>query len=220
VLDKRLKKEEVNLIQEKAPQYMRELIKHKKAIIILDPTWYSIKEGLGIKDIEKKEQQLLDLLKERGGLTNDEKDYYKVKNNLMQQVLAVSQTINENNINSLNLKKYTAELEKLQEGILNVNEKLENIELRLEELDELIENKNLEIMGEVVGRGYVFLEESRLQKQTLEKEIEEMRAALIKKAEEKKKCDSRFVEVYNYLHKIVGYKYVDVIDGKLQKELE
>ncbi len=47
---------------------------------------------------------------------------------------------------------------------------------------------------------------------TLDQEIQYLRNELLQKTSQKKVCDKKYTELYQYLHNIVGYEYVNKMD--------
>lgn len=190
------------------------LATNKLPIVILDNSWYAIKPFVQTPNLLKKEQFLLEYLKEQGTLTNKLKEDQVVKQNLMREVLYASQQLNE-----IGDESKLKELDKLQQGILKLNDELGKAEERLERLEEFIDITNREILEEAVAIGYEQMEECRGMSQKLEKEIDDLRASVVQKVEEKKKYDEGANNLYQYLHNIVGYKGIDKVD-KVLKNVE
>ncbi|MGL6173128.1 MAG: hypothetical protein ACRC1P_00755 [Cellulosilyticaceae bacterium] len=192
-------------------KYIKDLIDSKKVpLIILEPLWYEMKEIIKMDQVEEYERTLNELLKERAKLTTETLEYEKAKHNLLGKVLEISQAIQEEK----NTYK-TSELEKVRQSILKSNEILGNNEERLKELEILIQEHNKALVKEIVSHSYFEMEKYRKQKESLEEEIEQLRQQVLIKTEQKKKCDKEFGVVYNCLHKIIGFKYIDEVDKKL-----
>lgn len=197
--------------RDKDLEQIRKLLESKKLpIVVLDHLWYQMRDTLSQTDISEKEKTLKELLKEQGKLVTDIKEYTVVKQNLLQQVLLLSQEINEKG----NSEK-VAELDKTSHGILKINETIEALENRALEVGDLIEETNKQLVESVVLDAYGSMEEYKQKKNTLEEEIDGLRKLLVEKTEEKKKYDQAISGIYNYLHKIIGYQYLDKVDRKL-----
>ncbi|MGL4737765.1 MAG: hypothetical protein ACRCW2_09965 [Cellulosilyticaceae bacterium] len=204
-------KAQVNQVTAQELIQIKQLLASKKLpIVVLDSMWYEIRGVLSHIDVSGQENELKELLKEQGKLTTDLKEYSVVKQNLLQQVLVISQEVNEKG-NTSKLE----ELDKTSQAILKLNETIEAQEKRALEVGDAIEKINHELIEKVVIDAYGSMEGYKVQKNTLEVEIDRLRKAVVEKTEEKKKCDESINGIYNYLHKMIGYQYLDKMDRKL-----
>ena len=160
--------------------------------------------------IDEKEKLLQELLKEQARLNTDYKEYNKVKQNFLKQILALS-----GEVQGEDGDKKIEELNKLHQSTLEVNNRLENIETRLEEVDEQVQVTNKELIGEMVAVGYEYIDIHRQKEIKLESEIEALRAEMLKKTNEKKQSEKFLKDIYNYLHNIVGQQQIEIIDKTL-----
>lgn len=196
---------------EKRKLYIRAMMEEKKIpIVVIDPLWYSMKEHITTATIRENEKKLNELMKEQGKLNTDTIEYDKVKKNLLKKILEVSQEVNDQgDTTRLN------ELETLQQSIAKTNENLEAMEERLQEVEKLIEQTNRSVVEEAMALAYTYMSKYKQKKKTLEDEIDYLRQQVILKTEEKKNYDKQYSVLYNYLHKVIGYKYIDQMDKKL-----
>lgn len=215
----KLKKFKINQKTEKdkisvQTNYIKELLQGEKLpLIILDGFWYEIKDFVQTDQIIAEEEKLGQLIKEKGRLTTESLKYDKAKQNLVFKVLEISEEIQcDQN------EKKLQELEKSRQAILEINKIIEQNEKRLDELEILIETTNRKIVEEVVIQSYGQIEEYRKRKESLEREIDELRNQVVIKTEEKKTYDKQFGSLYNYLHKIIGYQYINKVDKQLGEE--
>jgi len=124
-----------------------EMLRHSRVpILILDKVWHNIfppeKKTKTIRDLEER---LGNLLKQQGQLNNDLKDYLKLKKKLMDGILELT-TEAFNNENEAAKK----EMEKNQKYILEINEKIEEIQNRLATIPEEIQEVNGKLLEESV----------------------------------------------------------------------
>lgn len=191
--------------------YINTVLENRKLpIVLLDPLWYTVKEQIKSKVIDEKEKLLQELLKEQARLNTDYKEYNKVKQNFLKQILALS-----GEVQGEDGDKKIEELNKLHQSTLEVNNRLENIETRLEEVDEQVQVTNKELIGEMVAVGYEYIDIHRQKEMKLESEIEALRAEMLKKTNEKKQSEKFLKDIYNYLHNIVGQQQIEIIDKTL-----
>ncbi len=191
--------------------YIAEVLGNKKLpIVLVDPLWHTVKEHIKSKVIDEKEKQLQELLKEQARLNTDYKEYNKVKQNFLKQVLTVS-----GEVESGDGDKKIEELNKLHQSILEVNNRLEDIEKRLEEIEATIQSTNQALIEEMVAVGYEYIDIHREKEIRLEAEIQELREEMLKKTNEKKQSEKFLKDIYNYLHNIVGQQQIEIIDKTL-----
>ncbi|WP_054741806.1 hypothetical protein [Cellulosilyticum ruminicola] len=191
--------------------YVREVLENKKLpIVLLDPLWYTVKEQIKSNIITENEKKLQGLLKEQARLNTDYKEYVKVKQNFLKQILDLSGQVQDENST-----KKIEELNKLHQSTLEVNNRLEEIEKRLEEVDEEVIATNNALVEEMVAVGYEYIELHRLKEIKLEAEIAELREEMLQKTNEKKQSEKFLKDIYNYLHNIVGQQQIEIIDKTL-----
>ena len=191
--------------------YIREILNKKKLpIVLLDPLWHSIREQIVSEMIKKNEVVLQELLKEQGKLTNDHKDYNTVKQNFLKQILALS-----GHLQGEGDAQKIEELNKLHESTLGANQKIEDIEKRLETVEYEIEAVNREIIEEIIAVGYQYVSICKSNSDQLEREINTLREKVMIKTNEKKKNEQILKSIYNYMHNVIGQNQIEVIDKEL-----
>lgn len=210
VTDANVKNSNIDLKKE----YIEDILRTKKVpIVLLDPLWHAAKEHIKSKIIDKEEKELQDLLKEQGKLNTDYKEYTVIKQNFLKEILLVSGKVQESNH-----PDHLEELNKLHQSTLGANQKLEDIERRLEEIDAKIEEKNKMLVSEMIAVGYSYIDNYKEQNEKLENEIAALREKLLEKTNKKKSNDAFLKEIYNYLHSIVGREQIEIIDKSLGEQ--
>lgn len=191
--------------------YINNILKRKKLpIVLLDPLWHSAKERIKSSVIDKGEKELQELLKEQARLNTDYKEYNVIKQNFLKKILVISEKVQVGNDDEA-----LEELNKLHLSTLGANQKIEEIEKRLECIDDEINDKNKEIISEMIAVGYGYIETYKERSQTLEAEIAELRLKMLQKTAQKKESEAFLKDIYNYLHSIVGREQIEVIDRAL-----
>ena len=191
--------------------YINNILKTKKLpIVLLDPLWHSAKEHIKSSVIDKVEKELQELLKEQARLNTDYKEYTVIKQNFLKEILILSERVQVGN-NDEALK----ELNKMHQSILVTNQKLEEIEKRLDSIDDEINDKNKEMISEMIAVGYGYIEVCKQKSQTLEDEIATLRMQMLQKTAQKKESEAFLKDIYNYIHSIVGREQIEVIDKAL-----
>ena len=192
-------------------EYVTDILKTRKLpIVLLDPLWLTAKEHIKSKMLDKAEKELQELLKEQARLNTDFKEYTAVKQNFLKEILVVSDRAQSGQDNEA-----LEELNKLHQSTLGANKKLEEIEARLEEVEEEINQKNKAIISEMIAVGYSYIESYKEQNEKLENEIAQLREEMLKKTKQKKESDALLKEIYNYLHSIVGREHIEILDKAL-----
>lgn len=191
--------------------YINSILKAKKLpIVLLDPLWHSAKERIKSSVIDKVEKELQELLKEQARLNTDYKEYNVIKQNFLKEILVVSEKVQVGNDDEA-----LEELNKLHLSTLGANQKIEEIEKRLDSIDDEINDKNKEIISEMIAVGYGYIETYKEKSQTLEAEITELRLKMLQKTAQKKESEAFLKDIYNYLHSIIGREQIEVIDRAL-----
>lgn len=195
-------------------EYVNHVLKTKKLpIVLLDPLWHSAKEHIQSPIIDQNEKELQELIKEQARLNTDYKEYTVVKQNFLKQILNLSGQAQEDGSSEV-----VDELDRLHQSTLGANEKLTNIEDRLDAVEAEIKDKNAAIVAEMVAIGYTYIDKINVQNQALELEIEKLRAEMLAKLNKKKAGDKLLKDIYNYLHSIVGREQIEVMDKTLEEK--
>ena len=192
--------------------YIQQLLSQKKLpIVLLDPLWHSARESIQSTVIKQEEVKLQQLLEERARINLDYKEYGVVKQNFLEEVLTVSAKVQDSPEDVTALDR----LDQLHEGILSANDKLAEIEERLDSIDDEIDILNRDIIGEMVAVGYEYIDICKGRVTALDQEIEGLRDEMLKKTNERKASEQLIKNVYNYLHGVVGRDKIEVIDRNL-----
>lgn len=191
--------------------YIYDILKTKKlSIVLLDPLWHSAKEHIKSPVIDKAAKELQELLKEQARLNTDYKAYTVIKQNFLKEILVLSEKVQVGNDDEA-----LEGLDKLHQRTLGANQKLEEIEERLDSIDNEINDKNKEIISEMIAVGYGYIETYKERSQVLESEITALRLQMLQKTAQKKESEALLKDIYNYLHSIVGREQIEVIDKAL-----
>ena len=178
--------------------------------ITFDHDWYNMKKIVGNKAIDKKEEQLKELIKEQAALIQKSKQDQAIKQNFMKEVLDVSAQLDQEGDT-----KDVKTLDNLHQVILKLNQEMEAQELRLDEVSDLIKEVNQDVLKETVSMGYLYMEANKHQSTALEEEIDQLRKQMLEKTKQKKIYDDQMNVLYHYLHKVIGYKHMNEVDKLL-----
>lgn len=188
--------------------YINNILKTKKLpIVLLDPLWHTAKEHIQSSVMDKAEKELQELLKEQARLGTDYKEYTVIKQNFLKEILVLSGQVQASHDDEA-----LENLNKLHQSTLGANQKLEEIEKRLDHIDNEINDKNKEIISEMIAVGYGYIEMYKEKTQILEAEITALRLQMLQKTAQKKESEVFLKDIYNYLHSIVGREQIEIID--------
>ena len=189
--------------------------KDKMPIITLDNSWHQLISEIKTPKILALEKELNRLLKEQGKLNTDYVEYTKLKKEMLDTILELTHDAFEEQSDDA-IKK----IEYQQKMILKINEKLEKIEPKLDEIPNEIRQANGTLVEESVRLCYEYIGAYREKSDTLGEEIAVIRATLMKKTEEKKLYDKQSNQLYQYLHQLVGANFIEKTDSVYWEQSE
>lgn len=187
----------------------------KMPIITLDNSWHQLITEIKTPQIGNLEKELNKLLKEQGKLNTDYIEYTRLKKEMLDTILELTHEAFE-----LKSEKAVKKIDDQQKMILKINEKLEAIEPRLDVIPEEIQKVNSTLVDESVRLCYGYINSYREKSHNLDEEIQIIRATLMKKTEEKKICDKKADQLYQYLHQLVGPKFIEKLDSVYGEQSE
>lgn len=193
----------------KKPHFSMEELKYSKVpILVLDKLWHDIFSSTRkTKQIMVLETNLNNLIKKQGQLTNDRKDYIKLKKRMMKEILELTSDAYE-----LENEQAKDKMVKNQQYVLEINEKIEQIDEQLKLLPGEIQRANGELLEESVKICYAEMRAGRKEMKELNERIEHLRTEL-KECLDKKTINEENVEqLYSYLHHLVGADFIEKLD--------
>ncbi|MCR5418094.1 MAG: hypothetical protein K6E84_04190 [Lachnospiraceae bacterium] len=179
-------------------------------ILTLDNKWHRLFTQTGVSDeILKQEEVVNELLKKQGKATNDIKDYKRLKQKLMNEI--VSLMGDDQQPVSPEADKKQNENKRLIE---ECNEKIEAAQDVLMDLDSSIyrENKALMLMSMEVCYGAI--KENTEEIKQIEQWINDIRIELKKNVVRKQEKEIYNEELYTYMHDIFGPEVIEIFDMK------
>lgn len=177
-------------------------------VLTLDKNWHKLFVDKDKNDdIKFYENQVNDLLKERGKLTNDLKRKKQLKKTLMDQILKLSTIVN--NTGDVMAK---AKMDENSDRIKTINEEIEEMNLRLDDIPSEIKyhNKQLFIKSLDVCYGDMDFKKNRISE--LDRWIIKTRQELKERIIEKQELESNVDNIYSLVHNIAGVGILDDID--------
>jgi hypothetical protein len=184
--------------------------KTKVPLLILDKNWhYMFPPGKKTQRMLELEARLNELLKEQGKLTNNEKDYKKLKKECMNNIMGQMEAAYDNGDD-----KAKQDMSKSQRYIEEINEKLEDIEERLYNLPREMKRVNNELLKESVSLSYGEMRKNKQAVSQLDNEILELRQQLKDRISEKTLKEEMVERTYMFLHNMVGVEAINKLDSE------
>ena len=179
-------------------------------ILTLDNKWHKLFTQTGVsKEILRQEDVLNELLKKQGKANNDIKDYKRLKQKLMNEIVSL---MGENN------EPLSGEAAKKQDDnkrlIEDCNDKIDEAQDLLMDLDSAIYKENRTLMLMSMEVCYEAIRENTEEIKEIEKWINEIRIELKKNVVRKQEKEVYNEELYAYMHDIFGPEVIEIFDMK------
>ena len=183
----------------------------KLPVLILDRVWLEKfpKEYKSAKIIEC-EVRLKRLMKEYARCSEAHKVIVYKKKECLNKILALSSEAYDNN----NLAAKNA-MTSLQNTVFDINDEIEQIAKRMEQIPDEITNSNFELLTETVYICYKQLEKSRGKLNKMNRQAEKLRAELNAVIDEKVRHEEMAEKTYSLLHDLIGSELIDKLDDEL-----
>ena len=187
------------------------IVKDKKLpILTLDARWHELfTEEQKSGEIKELEQQVNNLLKKQGKLVNDIKDMKKLKNSLMNEIMA-NMDISSDALGKEKDKK----LGKNKQFINELNEKIEKAMDELGDIPYQIKEVNEQLMSESINIFYVLLHKNKEELKDVAEWIINVRDELKKKIIAKQELEAKNSMIYTYMHDILGPELMERFDSQ------
>ena len=183
--------------------------------LVLDQKWHRLFAISGkpdeVKTLEVEEKEIL---LRQGKLNQELKDLKKIKNDLMQGIVA--------NMEGADAKKATTESEKILSDnkrlLDDTNAKIEADEDELLEIPKLLKEKNDELMLATMSYCYARLRTNASEAKEITDWITNIRIELKKNIIKKQNREINNKEIYSYLHDLFGKDVMQLFDVKYEEE--
>ncbi len=195
----------------KNTEEFRKALEHKKLpLLVLDQKWHRLFAVHGkTEDIRNTETELNNLLARQGKLNSDLKDYKKVKNQLMDDIV---QNMEGSEGDSSDKEKVR---DKDKRMIDELNERIEQAEAELLELPPKMKAVNEKLMILSMEYFYAKIRINAQESKEIDEWIKQVRIDLKKNIIKKQNRDINNREMYAYLHDICGPEVLDLFDVEL-----
>ena len=190
----------------------RKALEHKKLpLLVLDQKWHRLFAIHGKTDeIRNAETELNNLLARQGKLNSDLKDYKKVKNQLMDEIV---QNMEGSDGNASDKEKVR---DKDKRMIDELNERIDAAEAELLELPQKMKQVNENLMILSMEYFYAKIKINTQESKGIEEWINQVRIDLKKNIIKKQNRDINNREIYAYLHDICGPQVLDLFDVEME----
>lgn len=190
----------------------RKALEHKKLpLLVLDQKWHRLFAIHGKTDeIRNAETELNNLLARQGKLNSDLKDYKKVKNQLMDEIV---QNMEGSDGNASDKEKVR---DKDKRMIDELNERIDEAEAELLELPQKMKQVNENLMILSMEYFYAKIKINTQESKEIEEWINQVRIDLKKNIIKKQNRDINNREIYAYLHDICGPQVLDLFDVEME----
>ena len=190
----------------------RKALEHKKLpLLVLDQKWHRLFAIHGKTDeIRNAETELNNLLARQGKLNSDLKDYKKVKNQLMDEIV---QNMEGSDGNASDKEKVR---DKDKRMIDELNERIDAAEAELLELPQKMKQVNENLMILSMEYFYAKIKINTQESKEIEEWIYPVRIDLKKNIIKKQNRDINNREIYAYLHDICGPQVLDLFDVEME----
>lgn len=185
-----------------------ELVVDKKVhLLVLDQKWHELFKGKKPLRIQQLEKKLNDLLKEQGTLTTELKEYQKLKQKMMAEIVnGMSDAYDGQD------KKALKTLERNKKYIEQINSKLEHHENRLAKVPDLIQETNKELVNATMKQFYQTMLSRKQTADRLEDEVKRLQIEIREAIENRDQAKAHHQELYGYIHDVVGPSIIEQYD--------
>lgn len=209
-----MRKGRVIRVSRKEEVYKPALVGKKIPILTLDNKWHKLFTQTQVSpEIKKKEEEVTALLKEQGRLTNECKKLRKIKTQLMDEI--VSLMGEEGETPDAVAGKKQDENRKLIE---DCNERLENDQNALYDLEKEIDRANYDLMLLSMEVCYDVIRQNTEEIEQIDGWINQMRIELKKNVVRKQEREVFNQNLYSYMHDIFGPEVIEIFDMKYNPE--
>ena len=182
----------------------------KIPILTLDHRWHQLfTQKNPSPSMKRLEEELNNLMKKQGKLTDESAKLRKIKSNLMDEIVSIVDTMKDETDKERNKK-----LEKNKKLINECNVKLDAYENELYRLPKDMNKLNYELMLETMEICYGDILANNKDISDIATWIDKARAELKDKIVEKQQREQRNQELYAYMHNIFGADVIDIFDIK------
>lgn len=186
----------------------------KIPLLVLDEKWHHLFSGIGkTPKVVSCEKAVDELLKKQGRLTEEHKELKNLKNKLMKEIVS-------NMDQKQDLDKREHAIDDNKRLIDEINLKMDEVEDEQLDIPRQLDEANRELMIVSMDVCYRVLSDNGKQIEEIGNWIKEIRKQLKENIIRKQFAEYKNVEIYNYMHAILGAKVINVFDMKFDEDGE
>lgn len=195
------------MAKSKEDKFKTFLNNRKIPLLTLDNKWHTLfPDEIKTSAIKRAEKELNTLIQKQGQLSNDIKDYKKLKASLMHEIVDNMEAATSNN-NELQKKQ-----QKNQKYILEINQKIENHTKQLSTIPDEIDKANEHLMMLCMELLYTNLKNNDNRITELTDYIKDARARLTRSMIEREELQEYNATMYGYMHDLFGPEITNIFD--------
>lgn len=186
------------------------ILKNKIPLLFKDPDWIKLFGNTGDKNIRETRNELIKLLQDEKNMKRTRIILEKEKKDAMKMILNIADAINKEQ-----KTEDFVSLDEYKEDIEEINKELDELELRMVNMSQDINQSNFNLLKATVYFGYKDLKnkEKKLNK-TIE-ELERSRERLKYLINEKHDYEEWIDSTYSFLHDVLGSEEMEKLDEKI-----
>ena len=186
------------------------MLKNRIPILIKEKDWITLFNDVNDRAIVNNKGVLQELLKEQSKLESEIDQLQKDKTKCMIMILKVSDAINnEEKVEEVGL------LDEYKENIHAINEKIEELTIRLETIPKDIRDVNFELLKATVKYGYSEWKNKEKKLEEVTDEFQRLRERLKVVINEKNDYEEYINATYSFLHGMLGNKEMEKLDEQI-----
>lgn len=198
----------------KADEYREALHGKKIPVLTLDNKWHQLFTQMNCPPkMEVLSKKLNELLKRQGKLTTDTKELHKIKKRLMEEIVSLSEQIDQNDNPMLEKK-----MDENRRLIMECNEKMALYKDEMLDLPKEIEETNYELMLATMENCYDRIQSGAGEIEAISQWVAEVRVELKERLVRKQELETQKNELYSYMHDIFGAGVIELFDMKWEEE--
>lgn len=184
------------------------LRKNDISLLILDERWNSLfNRTEKSPDILVCEEKLRELLKAQSRLLTESKEIAHRKKNHMDRIMQLTpEAFDRNN------KEAQNEMHSCETDIRKINDRMQAIEVELDNMPELIREANIDLLEKTVSLVYIKIRLNQKRVEELEGIIEDTKARLKEYIDEKESLSQDDADIYSYFHDLLGAEELEKLD--------
>lgn len=197
----------------RSDKFKNALANAKVPVLVLDKKWYILRNKAGTTtEINALEEELKNLLKRQGKITNEVNALKKLKKDLMSDIVSNMDDGAEDRDDKVSDKK----LDDNKRLIAEANQKMDEYEDEMLELPREIDRVNKELMLKTMELCYDVIAENTEDIEQIADWIKEIRIELKRKVIKKQEMEMANSDFYGFMHNIFGHDAMNLFDMKYE----